>query len=251
MVTNQIDRSLHITFILPVLNETYSLRQTVDTIFKLAGNELHEVLIVTAQGTTSESLAVLDKVKKEHTTHIRVHKQELPFLGGAMQEAFDIASGDHIMLMASDLETDPTLIPAFIETMKKNCWDIVAGSRWIKGGGFEGGYSGMKLVLNYFFQKIFRILYNTKVTDLTFAYRLYRKSILEGILWEELKHPFLLECLLKPLRCGASVTEIPCKWRTRTEGSSANTFLDTFKYLRIAFKTRLTPISRLKSRKIQ
>jgi hypothetical protein len=167
-----------------------------------------------------------------------------------MREAFDVASGDHIMLMASDLETDPTLIPAFIETMKEDCWDIVAGSRWIKGGGFEG-YSKVKLVLNYFFQKVFRILYNTKVTDLTFAYRLYRKSILEGILWEELKHPFLLECLLKPLRCGASATEIPCKWRARTEGTSANVFLETFAYLRIAFKTRLIPLSRIKSRKIE
>ena len=167
-----------------------------------------------------------------------------------MREAFDVASGDHIMLMASDLETDPTLIPAFIETMKADCWDIVAGSRWIKGGGFDG-YSKMKLVLNYLFQKIFRILYMTKVTDLTFAYRLYRKSILEGMLWEELKHPFLLECLLKPLRCGASVAEIPCKWRARTEGTSANVFLETLTYVRIAFKTRFLPLSRIKSRKIR
>jgi len=54
-----------------------------------------------------------------------------------MQEAFDIASGDHVKLMASDLETDPTLIPAFVETMKTDRWDIVAGSRWIKELGVE------------------------------------------------------------------------------------------------------------------
>ncbi|MBL7188476.1 MAG: glycosyltransferase [Phycisphaerae bacterium] len=241
------DRSLRITFILPVLNETYSLQQTVDTILALAGSELHEVLIVTAERTAAESLAVIKTIEKQHPAGIRIHRQGLPFLGGAMQEAFDIASGDHIMLMASDLETDPTLIPAFVETMKTGRWDIVAGSRWIKGGGFEG-YSRTKLILNYFFQKIFAILYNTEVTDLTFAYRLYRKPILEGIAWEELKHPFLLECLLKPLRCGARVTEIPCRWRARTEGTSASMFAETFKYLRIALKTRLIPKSRLKRR---
>jgi hypothetical protein len=124
--------------------------------------------------------------------------------------------------------------------MKAGQWDIVAASRWIKGGGFEG-YSHKKLVLNYIFQKIFRILYNTKLTDLTFAYRLYRKPVLEGIVWQELKHPFLLECLLKPMRCGARVAEIPCKWRARTEGTSANMFAETFKYLRIALKTRFVP----------
>jgi glycosyltransferase involved in cell wall biosynthesis len=241
------DESLRITFILPVLNETYSLQQTVDTIFTVASSELHEVLIVTAERTAEESLTVIKTIEKQHPSGIRVHRQELPFLGGAMQEAFDIASGDHVMLMASDLETDPTLIPAFVETMQTGRWDIVAGSRWIKGGGFEG-YSRTKLVLNYFFQKIFSILYNTEVTDLTFAYRLYRKPILEGILWEELKHPFLLECLLKPLRCGARVTEIPCRWRARTEGTSASMFTETFKYLRIALKTRVIAKSRLKRR---
>ena len=242
------EKSLRITFILPALNETYSLQQTVDAIFKLAGSELHEVLIVTADRTTSESLAVVETIEQKYPAVVRVHRQELPFLGGAMQEAFDTAAGDHFMLMASDLETDPALIPEFVETMKTGRWDIVAASRWLKGGGFAG-YSRAKLVLNYLFQKIFRILYNTEVTDLTFAYRLYRKPILEGIVWEELKHPFLLECLLKPLRCGAKITEIPCVWRARTEGVSANMFAETFKYLRTPLNTGLPPRSRPKRKK--
>ena len=125
--------------------------------------------------------------------------------------------------------------------MKEGCWDIVASSRWLDRGGFEG-YGFIKLVLNYIFQKIFGLLYGKKLTDLTYAYRLYRKSILEGIVWEELKHPFLLECLLKPLRRGARVTEVACKWRARSEGDSANSFIQMFSYLRIAFKVRLFPI---------
>lgn len=244
------DNSLNITFILPVLNETHSLEQTVDMIFELSEKDLHEILIVIADRTTEQSLAVIEKIKKEHAAHVRVYKQELPFLGGAMQDAFSEASGDHVMLMSSDLETDPAFIPAFVKTMKEGNWDIVAGSRWLKGGGFEG-YSRAKLVCNYLFQKIFRLLYHTKLTDLTYAYRLYRKSVLEGIVWEELEHPFLLECLVKPLRCGVRVTEIPCKWRARTRGASANTFLETFKYFRIALKTKFIPMHRLKKREVQ
>ncbi|UCC98339.1 MAG: glycosyltransferase [Phycisphaerales bacterium] len=247
---NRTDGSLRISFILPVLNETYSLRQTVDTIFELARADLHEALIITAERTTPESLVVVETIKKEYGARVRVHKQTLPFLGGAMQEAFEIASGEHVMLMASDLETDPAMIPAFIDKVREGCWDIVAASRWLKGGGFEG-YSKTKLILNYLFQKIFRILYRTTVTDLTYAYRLYRKSVLEPMRWEELKHPFLLECLLKPLRCGARITEIPCTWRARTEGTSAGVFIGTFAYLRIALKTRFVPAGRLRKKKRQ
>lgn len=244
------DNSLKITFILPVLNETYSLKQTVDMIFELSEKDLHEILIVIADRTTEESLTIVKKIKKEHVDHVRVYKQELPFLGGAMQGAFTEASGDHIMLMSSDLETDPAFIPAFIKTMNEGNWDIVAGSRWLKGGGFEG-YSRVKLICNYLFQKIFQILYHTNLSDLTYAYRLYRKSVLEDIVWEELKHPFLLECLVKPLRCGVHVTEIPCKWRARSEGASINTFLETFSYFRIALKTKFIPMHRLKKRNVQ
>jgi hypothetical protein len=147
------------------------------------------------------------------------------------------------MLMASDLETDPTMIPRFLKRMETGHWDIVAASRWLAGGGFEG-YSRLKLALNFLFQRFFRVLYWTELTDLTYAYRLYRRTALEGIVWEELRHPFLLECLLKPLRRGARITELPCTWRVRGEGQSANTLLQTFRYLRTAVKTRWVPVHR-------
>ncbi len=233
---------LAISFILPVLNETFSLEETVNILFRVCPEHIHETLIVIADRTTADSMAVIDKIKDQHPQQIRVHKQSLPFLGGALQEAFGLCQGEYIMLMSSDLETNPELAPAFIEAMQEGSWDIVASSRWIKGGGFTG-YNPAKWFLNYLFQTFFRILYWTKLTDLTFAYRLYRRDALQNIRWEELKHPFLLECLLKPLRRGAKVIEIPCSWQARPEGTSANSFLETFKYLRIAFKARFQPLS--------
>ena len=234
---------LRITFILPVLSETFSLQQTVGTIFRVAAEHVHEVFIVIAPRTTPESRAVIEEIRRQHGTQVRVHTQTLPFLGGAMQEAFALATGDYLMLMSSDLETDPTRIPAFVETMRQGCWDVVAASRWIAGGGFSG-YDRKKLLFNYLFQQMFRLIYGTRLTDLTFAYRLYRREILAGINWQELKHPFLLECLLKPLRSGARVTEIPCFWTARAEGASANSFVESFRYLRIAVRVRLQPPSR-------
>jgi len=233
-----ITHSLKISFILPVLNETYSLQQTVEQIIDLSTSNLHEILIITDKRTSTESLSVIKKLKQSYPSCIKIHQQHLPFLGGAMQEAFTAASGEHIMLMASDLETDPALIPALIKCMKQGNWDIVSTSRWCSKNGFNG-YSRVKLILNYIFQKLFGLIYNTNLTDLTYAYRLYKKSALTNIKWEELKHPFLLECLLKPMLRGARITELPCQWHARTEGKSANSLLGTFAYLRIALKIRL------------
>lgn len=237
--------SLKITFVLPVLNETYSLEQTAEEVVAQSGDDLLEMLVVTADRTTEESLAVIERLRARFGDRLRVHRQTLPFLGGAMREAFEVARGDHVLLMSSDLETDPAHIPEFIRAMRTGNWDIVASSRWIEGGGFEG-YSRAKVLLNWLFQRIFRLLYGTRLTDLTYAYRLYRREVLRGIHWEELKHPFLLESLLKPLRLGARVVEIPCRWKARTEGTSASSLWETFFYLRIAVRARFTRKSRIR-----
>ena len=140
--------------------------------------------------------------------------------------------------MASDLETDPHLVSLFISEELKMKNGIVTASRWIRGGSFLG-YSKMKLVLNFLFQKLLSIIYFSQLTDMTYAYRIMPTKLMQNIKWEELRHPFLLETLLKPLVLGIKIKEIPAKWEARSEGESQNTLIRTFEYLRIAFKTRL------------
>ena len=238
--------ALAITFVLPVLNETDSLRTTVEAIIRVAMDHLHEVLIVTAERSTDESLQTAQQLQRELPEVVRIHRQRLPRLGGAIREAFELAGGSQVMLMASDLETDPELIPRFVEKMQEGRWDVVCGSRWLSGGGFEG-YGRARLLLNWGFQRCFRLLYHTRLTDLTFGYRLYRREVLEGIRWEELGHPFLLECLLKPLRLGARATEVPCRWRCRREGESAGSFRQMLQCVPLAVRVRLLRQDRIRS----
>lgn len=237
---------LAITFILPVIDETDSLRTTAETILRLAAEEVHELLIVTADGTTPQSRRVAEELLRQYPDLVRIHRQQLPRLGGAMREAFELAGGSHVMLMASDLETDPELVPQFIEKMRQGRWDVVSGSRWLAGGGFDGGYGRLRKLLNWLFQRSFRLLYGGRLTDLTYAYRLYRREVLTGIRWEQLGHPFLLECLLKPLRLGARVTEVACRWQCRREGRSAGSFRQMLRYVPVAIRVRLLRRDRIR-----
>jgi len=244
-VGRRVSERLAITFILPVLDETDSLRITAESIVRLAGEHLCEVLIVVADRSAPESVQLAHRLEQQHPEVFRVHRQGLPLLGGAIREAFELAAGSHVMLMASDLETDPELIPRFIEKMQEGRWDLVAGSRWLPGGGFEG-YGRLKLISNWLFQCALRWLYGTRLTDLTFAYRLYRREALEAVRFDALGHPLLLECLLKPLRLGARVGEVPCRWRRREEGSSAGSLRQTLAYLPLAVRVRLLSAERIR-----
>lgn len=229
------------TIILPVMNETVSLRQTVDVILREVPKEtIRELLIVVGGKTMAESMAVVGELQKQHGELVIVLEQKLPFLGGAMRDAFDVARGSHVIMMASDLETDPHDVRALIEEERKNPSGIVTASRWLNRAGFEG-YSKIKLLCNWFFQRFFSLLYGTNVTDLTYAYRIFPTSLVQAIQWEDLRHSFLFETLVKPLRLGVPVAEIPSVWRARTEGESQNTFFRNFAYFKIGLATRFAP----------
>lgn len=246
-------RSLSV--IVPVMNETTSLEQTVEIVMRDVGAWVAEILIVVCDRTTSEAMVVINKLAESLGDAIVVHHQRLPYLGGAMREAFELAKGSHTVMMASDLETDPNDLAKMVEESRKNPSAIITASRWRAGGGFSGyspakmiinllksrsssDYSPTKLILNSVFQSFFSILYQVHLSDMTFGYRCYPTAVIQSIEWEELRHPFLFECLVKPLRLGVPVIEIASGWKARIEGESQNTFLRNFVYFRTGLRTR-------------
>jgi hypothetical protein len=153
-----------------------------------------------------------------------------------MRDSFERAVGSHVLMMASDLETPPEKVKDFIREARNNPGMIITGSRWIEGGGFSG-YSRLKYALNFMFQRIFSLMYRTRLTDMTYGYRIFPAELLKSIRWEELRHPFLFETIIKPLKLGIKVKEIPTEWKAREEGGSQNTFMRNFEYFRIGLKT--------------
>ena len=233
-----------VTIVLPVIDETWSLEETVNVLVEENRSSIKEIIIVTAQRTTQDSLDVISKLQGRYQELILLHLQTLPYLGGALRESFDLATGEFTVMMASDLETNPHIVKTLIDEIKGSDTDIVIASRWIQKGGFHN-YGFVKTALNYLFQKTFAALYFVQISDMTYAFRIYRTDILKRVRWEELKHPFLFESLLKPLRLGYSVKEIPASWEARREGQSQNTVSSYFGYLKLGLKLRFCDRARL------
>ena len=219
------------------MDETESLVKTVEIILADCSDAICEFLIVVCKKTTPASREVAAGLLARFPDKIKIIEQQRPFLGGATQDAFDVATGSHFLMMASDLETPPDRVKEFIAHGRQHPNAIITGSRWIKGGGFEG-YSKVKYFLNFLFQKMFSVMYWTRLSDMTYGFRLIPTKLVQSIRWEETRHPFLFETLVKPLRLGVSVFEIPVTWKAREEGASNNPFMRNFEYFRIGLKTR-------------
>lgn len=239
----------NVSIVIAAINETYSLRQTVEQILALCNREdLAEVLIVVCKKTTPECLSVANTLQEtaleKNGVPVKVYCQKKPFVGRAYQEAFEQVTGSHAIMMSADLETPPEVIPVFIQEAKIHPDWVIAGSRWLESGSFEG-YSKIKWLCNWLFNKSIVWMFFCRNTDLTYAYRIFPVSLLKTIDWQEEKHPFFLETALIPLRLGVKFKEIPARWKARTEGSSVNSFWANFKYFKTAFRIRFSRKSEL------
>jgi len=235
---NGANAPMRVSVLIPVMDETESLRETIRVLFAENMPWIHEVLIVVCKRTSPAALEVCNHLQAAHPALIQVRFQNKPYLGGAMQDGFDWVTGTHVLMMSSDLETDPYSAKNLIQKATEG-YDVVATTRWTTPGAFQG-YDPLKRVLNWWFQKFFSALYGVRLTDMTFGYRIFRTPLVKSIAWEETRHPFMLESIVKPLRLGATVCEIPTTWKARVEGESHNSFWRNFEYFRPGIKVRFS-----------
>ena len=231
---------LKVSVILPVINETFSLQKTVEIIIQNSKEYVSEIIIVVSKDkTTDDSLRLINHLEtSKYPNLIKTHFQTLPFIGGAIQKGFEMSTGTHIIMMASDLETDPNDVKNLINLSKVNQSSIITANRWIKGGSFKK-YNIIKFYLNFLFQLMLKCIFLTKLSDMTYGFRIFPSNLVKEIKWQELKHPFLLETILKPLLMKVNIIEIPSKWEARLEGTSQNSFIENFRYIKTALNIRL------------
>jgi hypothetical protein len=227
------------SIVLPVINEVESLNRIVDIIFENNKETIREVLIIVCHKTTNECLSACNTLRERYAGKIRVIRQNRPLLGGALQEGLLAARASHVIVMYSDGESNPLSVNDLIRTAQQNPQAIISASRWLKGSSFQG-YSQVKLVVNFLFQKVFALFYWRNITDFTFGYRIYPVPLVQAIEWKETGHSFVFESILKPLRLNVRILEIPTIWKARSEGQSQLKFYMYIRYLWVGLKLRLS-----------
>ena len=94
------------SIIITCVNETSSLIETIDIVVNENDQDIKEILIVYPNFIMQKTKQITIELAKANKK-IKLLEQIKPHVGGAIQDAFDIVEGDYIVMMASDLETDP------------------------------------------------------------------------------------------------------------------------------------------------
>jgi dolichol-phosphate mannosyltransferase len=129
---------------------------------------------------------------------------------------------EYVLYMDSDLTNDPSYIGAFAEAMAEG-FDVIKGSRYIRGGGTAGVPAG-HVLLSRAGNRIARLLFGLPVHDSTNGFRAVRAKLLVSIDLQENGFALIMEELhrLRPLAC--SYAEIPIVLKTRSADLRRSSF---------------------------
>src|SRR3989344_1473344 len=234
---------MRVSVVLPTLDEGTLLAETVHAAFeKLSGHEVRIIIASSARLTNPETRRVIEELQHSYLGRIDAFDQSRPGVGEALKEAFARADGDAVVLMTSDLETPPEILPQMIQKLEDG-YDMATATRWRKWFAFNG-YNPVKMTLNFLFQQIFRAIYFTRLSDLTYGYRAFRIEVVKSIRWEESRHPFFFETILKPLRLGYKIAEVDAPWEmfmTRKSSTGRAKSKDLLAYIRVGLYNRFLP----------
>jgi dolichol-phosphate mannosyltransferase len=222
-----------ISVVLPVFSETRTVREIVDWLRDHLEPWLFQVIIVISPRSSRESQEVCQELARTDSRVQVFEQRENPGVGRAFREGYARVEGNVVLSMDSDGEMELATIPRMIAEMAGGNFGLVAGSRWLPGGGFVG-YSPAKRWLNRGFQQLFRILFRTRLHDLTYGFKLMRTELVRNISWEAIYQEIGCETTLKTIRLGIPVSEVPTTWKARVEGRSTNNFARNFRYVGMA-----------------
>ena len=141
--------------------------------------------------------------------------------GSAHADGYKFAKGSIIVGMDVDLSHSPYDIPRFVAKINEG-YDLVAGSRYIRGGQYEVKNFGTlkKSIASRLGNVLIFILSGVPLHDFTTALRGIRREVVDSVETESKGNSFFMEFIVRAYRKGFRTTEIPIVFRDRVVGKS-------------------------------
>jgi glycosyltransferase involved in cell wall biosynthesis len=203
-----------LSVIVPVYNE----RNTVTEILRrmrLVELPLDLEIIVVDDGSTDGTDKVLAAMEDSTVRMLRhpVNRGK----GAAVRTALEVARGDLVLIQDADLEYDPADWTRLLAPLLAGRTKVVFGSRY---GGERETTSMVHYVADRSLSLAAGILYNTAISDIQTCFKLFDRTVLDGLGLEADRFGIEPEITAKLLRSGQRIYEVPVSYhgRRRAEG---------------------------------
>jgi len=211
---------LRYSVLIPAYNEQENIIPTLESLAEaLRAESIPFELLVVNDNSTDDTAQVITR-KSEEIGEIRlVHNTPPGGLGRAIRCGLNHFSGDVLAVVMADSSDHPEDVVRCYRKIEEG-YDCVFGSRFIQGSKVTH-YPPVKLVVNRIVNKVMQLLFLTHHNDLTNAFKVYRRHVIESILPLQAAHfNITIEMSLSSLIRRYRIAQIPITWSGRTWGVS-------------------------------
>ena len=208
-----------IDIVIPVYNEGANIRQALQRIHDEV-NIPHQVHIVydfdedntlpVARATASDLGMDVGMIKNIYGRGAL----------NAIKTGLHKTQSEFVIVTMADLSDPPSVINTMYDAATAQNFDLVCGSRYMKGGSQTGG-PFLKKTLSKWAGLTLHYFAGIPTHDSTNSFKLYRRKVIETITIESTGGFELgLELVVKAFGLGFNIGEVPTSWTDRSEGES-------------------------------
>ena len=218
MARNKEDRKreeLFVSVVIPVFNEEVTIGDIVTRTKKTMENmrASYEILVVD-DGSVDRSADIANKLKAHVLREAHQGK------GYSLRSGFRQTRGELIVTLDADGSHKPEEIPLVLQYIRENKADFVIGSRFFNSEVNNNKISRVNRIGNKLFNNLIGYLTGIRISDSQSGFRAIRASIIKKMKMSSRGYEVESEMLVKALRMGVRVAEIPISFDQRTVGNS-------------------------------
>jgi dolichol-phosphate mannosyltransferase len=205
-----------IDIVIPIYNEG----EKIYKLLKLFENNIkNEFRVLFCYDADDDNIFDYTEKFQEFNFDIKLIKNSSKGPCAAIKQGFVESNSECVIVYPADDFLNFNILDKMYEQFKTGS-EIVAASRFVKGGSMKGCPLIKSFLVRAASHSLF-YLSSIPIKDASNGFRLFSRKILNEIKIEsEVGFAYSLEILVKCNRLNYKITEIPAKWEERSEGSS-------------------------------
>ena len=172
-------------------------------------------MIIVNDASTDATAKLADEAAAANSRVVVVHHPVNRKLGGSIKYGFAAATGDVVLYTDADLPFDFREVHKAMRLMNQYEADIVAAYRFDRTGE---GY--VRVVYSFFYNLLVRALFGCRFSDVNFAFKLVRRSVLQKVELTSEGSFIDAELMVSARKLGMNVVQFGVDYFPRTRGVS-------------------------------
>ena len=205
-----------VSLVIPMFNEEenieHAIDYAVDALERHAGD--YEILVVN-DASQDRSPEIVERLAAANPRIRMLRHAVNRKLGASLKTGFAAARKDLILYTDADLPVDYGQLPRAVHLLECQQADLLAGYR------FDRTSEGLhRAVYTIGYHVLIRLLFGLRIRDVNFAFKLFRRSLLQTIALKSDGSFIDAELLLRARKTGAVMIQMGLDYFPRTRGPS-------------------------------